>query len=136
MRAAANAASMLGQRDVAIGYLRKSMQVDSNPYSVVRTRVMVAAELRSAGKLAEAEAELREPQESANALVLAEALEERAPRLAQQRPEAAIEDLRAADRQYANLGLEFNRIDTNTALSQALLASMMCRVHLPPLTRQ
>ena len=33
----------------------------------------------------------------------------------------AIEDLRAADRQYAALGLEFNRIDTNTALSQALL---------------
>ena len=75
-----------------------------------------------AGNLAEAEAELREPHESPNALVHAEALEERAHlRLAQNRPDAAIEDLRAADRQYAELGLEFNRIDTNTALSQALL---------------
>ena len=56
-------------------------------------------------------------------LVHAEALEERAHlRLAQDRRDAAIEDLRAADHQYAALGLEFNRIDTNTALSQALLA--------------
>jgi tetratricopeptide (TPR) repeat protein len=122
LRAAANAASMLGQRDVAIGYLRKSIQVDANPYSVARTRVLVAAELRIAGKFAMAEAELLEPHESANAQVLAEAFEERAYlRLAQDRPDAAIEDLRTADRQYAELGLEFNRIDTNTALSQALL---------------
>ena len=122
LRVAANAASMLGQHDAAIGYLRKSAQIDANPHSVARTRVLIAAELRVAGKLAEAEAELLEPQESANALVRAEALEERAHlRLAQNRPDAAIEDLRAADRQYAALGLEFNRIDTNTALSQALL---------------
>ncbi len=122
MRVAASAASILGQRDAAIGYLRKSMQIDANPYNVARTRVLIAAELRVAGKLAEAEAELVEPQKSTNAQVHAEALEERAYlRLAQNRPDAAIEDLRAADRQYAELGLEFNRIDTNTALSQALL---------------
>jgi tetratricopeptide (TPR) repeat protein len=123
LRAAANAASMLGQHDAAIAYLRKSAQFDADRHSVARTRVRVAAELRIAGKLADAEAELREPQESANAQVLAEAVEERAYlRLAQDRTDAAIEDLRAADRQYAALGLEFNRIDTNTALSQALLA--------------
>jgi tetratricopeptide (TPR) repeat protein len=122
LRAAANAASILGQHDVAIAYLRKSAQFDADRHSVARTRVRVAAELRIAGKLAEAEAELREPQESSNAQVLAEAIEERAYlRLAQNRTDAAIEDLRAADRQYAELGLEFNRIDTNTALSQALL---------------
>ncbi len=122
LRAAANAASMLGEHDTAIGYLRRSMQIDANPHSVARTRVLVATELRVAGKLADAEAELLEPQESTNAQVRAEALEERAHlRLAQNRPDAAIEDLRAADRQYAELGLEFNRIDTNTALSQALL---------------
>jgi len=122
MRVAASAASILGQRDAAIGYLRKSMQIDANPYNVARTRVLIAAELRVAGKLAEAEAELVEPQKSTNAQVHAEALEERAYlRLAQNRPDAAIEDLRAADRQYAERGLEFNRIDTNTALSQALL---------------
>jgi len=122
LRAAANAASMLGQHDTAIGYLRKSAQIDADRHSVARTRVRVAAELRIAGKLAEAEAELLEPQESANAQVQAEALEERANlRLAQGRTDSAISDLRAADRQYSTLGLEFNRIDTNTALSQALL---------------
>ena len=122
LRAAANAASMLGQHDAAIGYLRKSTQIDANPHSVARTRVLVAVELRIAGKLTEAEAELREPLESSNAQVHAEAIEERAYlRLAQNRPNDAIEDLRTADRQYAALGLDFNRIDTNTALSQALL---------------
>jgi len=122
LRTAANAASMLGQHDTAIAYLRKSAQFDADRHSVARTRVRVAAELRLAGKLAEAEAELREPQESSNAQVHAEALEERGLlRIAQGRTDAAIEDLRAADRQYAKLGLEFNRMDTNTALSEALL---------------
>jgi CHAT domain-containing protein len=123
LRAAANAASMLGQHDTAIGYLRKAMRIDANPHGVARTRVLIATELRVGGKLAEAEAELLEPLASSNAQVRAEALEERAHlRLAQRRGDAAIEDLRAADGQYATLGLEFNRIDTNTALSQALLA--------------
>lgn len=122
LRAAANAASMIGQRDAAIGYLRKAMQVDANSYSVARTRVRVAAELRIAGKLADAEKELSEPQESDNAQVRAEAIEERAHlRIAQNNRDAAIDDLREADRQYAQLGLEFNRIDTNTSLSRALL---------------
>ena len=124
LRAAANAASIIGQRDVAISYLRKAMQVDANPYSVARTRIRVAAELRVAGKLSDAEKELLEPQASANAQVRAEAFEERAHlRLAQNQRDAAIDDLREADRQYSALGLEFNRIDTNTALSQALLGN-------------
>ncbi|HEU5137210.1 MAG TPA: CHAT domain-containing tetratricopeptide repeat protein [Steroidobacteraceae bacterium] len=122
LRLAANAASMLGQHETAIGYLRKSAQIDANVHSVARTRVLVAAELRAAGNLVEAEAELPEPQEVSNALVRAAVLEERAHmRLAQNRTDAAIEDLREADRQYVALGLEFNRIDTNTTLSQALL---------------
>ncbi len=63
LRVAANAASMLGQHDTAIGYLRKSTQIDANPHGVARTRVLIAAELRAAGKLVEAEAELSEPHE-------------------------------------------------------------------------
>jgi len=122
LRVAAMAASILGQHETAIGYLRRSAQIDANPHSVARTRVLVAAELRAAGKLVEAEAELPRLQEDSNALVRAAVLEERALlRLAQNRADAAIEDLREADRQYEALGLEFNRIDTNTALSQALL---------------
>jgi|KBSMisStaDraftv2_1062788.scaffolds.fasta_scaffold07800_6 tetratricopeptide (TPR) repeat protein len=122
LRVAATAASTLDQHDTAIGYLRKSSQIDSNPVSVARTRVLVAAELRIAGKLDEAEAELFEPLHSSNELVHAVAVEERGHlRLAQNRHDAAIADLREADRQYAAFGLEFDRIDTNTALSQALL---------------
>ena len=77
LRVAATAASTLDQHDTAIGYLRKSSQIDSNPVSVARTRVLVAAELRIAGKLDEAEAELFEPLHSSNELVHAVAVEER-----------------------------------------------------------
>jgi tetratricopeptide (TPR) repeat protein len=136
LRAAANAASMLGQHDTAIEYLRKSVRFDADRHSVARTHVLLAAELRIAGKLADAEAELLEPQESANAQVLAEALEERALlRLAQDLPDTAIEDLRAADRQYAQLGLEFNRIDTNTVSRRLCSASVTSRARLPQRTR-
>ncbi|HYJ42231.1 MAG TPA: CHAT domain-containing tetratricopeptide repeat protein, partial [Steroidobacteraceae bacterium] len=123
LRVAANAASVLGQHAVALGYLRKSAQIDANPQTVARTRVLIAKELRDLGDLRSAEAELAAPMESTNALVRAAALEERAHlRLAQRSTVSAIDDLRAADRQYTALGLEFNRIDTNTALSQALLS--------------
>jgi CHAT domain-containing protein len=122
LRVAANAASVLGQHSAALGYLRKSAQIDANPQTVARTRVLIATELREHGNLAAAEQELTVPLESSNALVRAAAVEERARlRLAQQKTAAAVDDLRAADQQYAALGLEFNRIDTSTALSQALL---------------
>jgi len=123
LRVTANVTSVLGQHTAALGYLRKSAQIDANPHTVARTRVLIATELRELGQLGEAEKELATPLESSNALVRATALEERARlRLAQKKLPSAIEDLRAADQQYAALGLEFNRIDTNTALSQALLA--------------
>ncbi len=124
LRVAANASSSLGQHAAALTYLRKSAQIDANPHTVARTRVLIATELRETGDLAAAELELSAPLESSNALVRATALEERARlRLAQQNLTAAVTDLRAADQQYAALGLEFNRIDTNTALSQALLGT-------------
>jgi CHAT domain-containing protein len=123
LRVAGNASSVLGERAAALAYLRKSAQIDANPHSVARTSVLIAAELRRAGDLIGAEAELRAPLASTNAMVRASALEERAHlRLAQRDHDAAIADLRAADRQFADLGLEFNRIDTNTALSALLLA--------------
>jgi hypothetical protein len=113
---------VLGDHQSALEYLRKSARIDANPHTVARTRVLIAAELRELGSLVAADSELTVPMESSNALVRAAALEERAHlRLAQKKPSAALEDLRAADRQYAALGLEFNRIDTNTALSQVLL---------------
>jgi len=122
LRVTANVASVLGDHQAALDYLRKSARIDANPHTVARTRVLIATELREAGDLAAAETELATSMKSANALVRADALKERAHlRVAQQKPRLALEDLRAADQQYAALGLEFDRIDTNTALSEVLL---------------
>jgi CHAT domain-containing protein/tetratricopeptide (TPR) repeat protein len=123
LRIAGNASAALGLHAQSLDYLRKSAQIDANPQSVARTSVLVAGELRALGKLPAAEAELAVPLASANALVRANALEERARlRSAQRDQRAAIADLRAADQQYVALGLEFNRIDANTELSRLLLA--------------
>ena len=123
LRIAGNASSALGLHAQSLDYLHKSAQIDANPQSVARTGVLVAGELRALGRLQAAEAELKVPLASPNALVRANAIEERARvRIAQGDERAAIEDLRAADRQYVALGLEFNRIDANTELSRLLLA--------------
>lgn len=123
LRVTANVASFLGDHQLALEYLRKSASIDGNPHAVARTRVLIATELRELGNLAAAETELAAPMKSTNALVQAAAIEERAHlRIAQKKPLLALEDLRAADQQYAALGLDFNRIDTKTSLSQALLA--------------
>ena len=122
LRVAGNAASALGQHDTALEYLRKSTEIDTAPHTLARTRVLIAGELRALGKLDTAEAELALAFESQNPLARANATQERARlRKAQRKDSAAIADLRSADSQYATLGLEFNRIETNTELSRALL---------------
>jgi CHAT domain-containing protein len=122
LRLAGNAASALGDHKASLEFLRRSTRIDANPHSVARTRVLIAGELRSIGELAAAELELAGPLASANTIVLADALEERARlRLARKDAPRAIEDLRTADSHYAALGLELNRVDTHTALSRALL---------------
>jgi tetratricopeptide (TPR) repeat protein len=124
LRLAANAASMLEQHPAALDFLQRSARIDSNPQSVARTRVLMAGELLALGKSEAATVELVEPLKSTNKLVLASALEERSRlRLAEGKTREAIEDLRAADANYAALGLEFDRIEPLTALSRALLAS-------------
>jgi tetratricopeptide (TPR) repeat protein len=124
LRVAGSVSTSVGQHDIALEYLRRSAKIDANPHSVARTRVLIAGELRVLGDLRAAEAELAQVLQSPNPLVRANALEERARlRLAQKQTDAAISDLRTADRQYRELGLDFSRIDTNTALSQLLLAA-------------
>jgi tetratricopeptide (TPR) repeat protein len=124
LRVAGNAASALEQHDLALDYLRKSVEIDVNPHGSARTRVLIASELRALGDLRGADAELARAYESKNAFARGIVLNERGRlRLAQKRVDEAISDLREADRQFANLGLDYNRIDTNTALAQALLAS-------------
>lgn len=122
-RVAGNAAAALGRREPALNYLRRSAQIDVNPAGVARTQVLIAAQLRASGDLRGAELALAPALASSNALARAEALDERGRlRLARRDFAAASTDLRAADAQFASLGLDFNRIDTNTALSDALLA--------------
>jgi CHAT domain-containing protein len=124
LRVAGNAASALGEHQAALGYLRKSAQIDTTPYTVARTRVLVAGELRELGDMRAAEAELARAIDSRIPLVRSEALVERARlRLAQHQARQAVADLRMADREYVTIGLEFNRIETNTELSRALLVS-------------
>ena len=122
LRVAGNVASELSQHDLALDYLRRSARLDGAAVSVARTRVLIAGELRMTGDLTRAEAELAEPLNSPNSLVLASATDEHG-RIRKARGElsAAIDDFRSADRQFKDLGLEINRIDAITALSGALL---------------
>jgi CHAT domain-containing protein/Tfp pilus assembly protein PilF len=122
LRVAGNAASALGQHDMALEYLRRSMRIDANPLDVSRTRVLIAGELRSIGDYTGAESELAEASKSSVAVVRADAGAERARlRLARKDTQGAIADLRAADQAYAELGLDFSRIDTTASLAQLLL---------------
>ena len=123
LRIAGNAAASIGQHDLALEYLRRSASIDSNPNNVSRTRVLIAGELRQIGDLRGAETELGQSLVSPHKVVQADALAERARlRVAQRRPDDALKDLRAADANYRELGLEFGRIETNASLAQLLLA--------------
>ncbi len=123
LRVAGNVSSALGLHEQSLDYLRKSARIDANPNGVARTGALIAGELRALGKLGAAEDELASPLAFPNSIVQASALKERAYiRLAQGDESAAIEDLRAADKQFVAFGFEFDRIDTNTELSRLLLA--------------
>jgi CHAT domain-containing protein/tetratricopeptide (TPR) repeat protein len=123
LRVAGNAASAMGDHALALDYLRRSTRIDADHQSVARTRVLIASQLRAIGKLDAANAELNEPLASSNPLVMANALEERAQiRLTRHDTRGAVDDLRTADAHYIKLGLEYNRIDTITAISNTLLA--------------
>ena len=123
LRMAGNAAAALGDSRTALNYLLESLQLDANPENVARTRILVARELRVLGDLDRAAGEIDRALESSNQLTRAYALAERAMlhRTRHDNVKAAA-DLRAADALYARLGLDFDRIDTQAALSQALLA--------------
>jgi CHAT domain-containing protein len=123
LRIAASAASTLDDHGSALEYLREAARIDRNPHKVALTGVLIATQLRFLGKHDEAERALAGPLQSPNALARANALEEHAQlRLVRHDLDGAIEDLRSADRQYTELGLDYNRIETNTTLSRALLS--------------
>src|SRR5690349_26938 len=124
LRAAGNAAAELGKHDTAIAYLRRAEERDTNGITIEQTRVLIAGELREAGNLRGAERLLSQILLTDSAPVRAAALAERARlRKLQRRDAEALTDLRDADSIYAELHLDFNRIDTSSALAMALLAA-------------
>lgn len=122
LRLTGNAAAELDQHDLALAYLRRSEEVSPNTDITERTRVLIAGELRALGNLRGADSTLAEVLRTRSEQTRADALAERARlRQRQQRAAEALADLRAADAIYARLKLDFNRIDTSSALALALL---------------
>ena len=84
--------------------------------------MLIAGELRALGNLRGAERLLAQVLLTRNEPTRADALAERARlRELQRRDAEALADLREADAIYARLKLDFNRIDTSSALAMALL---------------
>jgi CHAT domain-containing protein/tetratricopeptide (TPR) repeat protein len=124
LRLAGNAAAELGQHDIAIEYLRRAERQDKNGVTTERTRVLIAGELRTLGDLRGADKLLAQVLLTKNEPTRADALAERARlREQQSRSAEALADLREADSIYTRLKLDFNRIDSSSALSLALLAA-------------
>ncbi|HEV7608116.1 MAG TPA: CHAT domain-containing tetratricopeptide repeat protein [Steroidobacteraceae bacterium] len=124
LRLAGNAASELGSHDIALEYLRRAERQDKNAISIERTRVLIAGELRALGDLRGAEKLLAQVLQAPSEPTRADALAERARlRQKQRRGAEALADLREADAIYARLNLDFNRIDSSSALALALLAA-------------
>lgn len=124
LRLAGNAAAELDQHDTALEYLRRAEREDKNPSSMERTRILIAGQLRYLGNLEGAERMLTPLLTTRNEATRADVLAERARlRQRQNRPQEALADLRQADAVYAQLKLDFDRIDTSSALAMALLAA-------------
>jgi CHAT domain-containing protein len=122
LRLAGNAAAELGQHDKAIDYLQRAEREDKSGISIERTRVLIAGELRTLGDLPGADLLLGQVLLTAQEPTRADALAERARlRQLQSRDAEALADLREADSIYARLKLDFNRIDSSSALALALL---------------
>ena len=124
LRLAGNAAAELGHHHTSLDYLRRAEDRDTNGITIERTRVLIAGELRALGNLRGAERLLSQVLQTKSEPVRADALAERARlRDLQHRGAEALADLREADAIYARLKLDFNRIDTSSALAMALLAA-------------
>lgn len=124
LRLAGNAAAALDRHDGALDYLRRAERLDRTTTSREHTRVLIAGQLRELGDHIRAEQVLDGLMKTRNEATRADALLERA-RLHQRqnRPVEALADLRSADAIYARLKLDFNRIDSSSALAMALLAA-------------
>ncbi|MEO8063426.1 MAG: CHAT domain-containing protein [Pseudomonadota bacterium] len=124
LRLAGNAAAELGQHDLALKYLRNAEKRDKNGITIDRTRVLIARELRTLGDLRGADQILTQLMRTSDESTRADVIAERARlRQRQHRDREALEDLRVADAIYQRLKLDFDRIDSSSALALALLAA-------------
>lgn len=123
LRGAGIVAAALGDHDEALVYLRRAAELESNPVGAGRTRLLIARALRQIGDLRGAENALGTVFTIHNALLEANALHERGLLwVARGDTGRAVRDFRAAESAFATLGVDLLRIETNAALSQALLA--------------
>lgn len=119
---AGTAAALAGDDRKALGYHRDLLAMSIDARMVARARVLIAGDLRALNQLDEAEAELALAIESATDSTLASALVARGlVKHARNDSVAATRDFKKADDIYSSLGLDYPRIETQTALSRVYL---------------
>ena len=125
LRLAGNAAAELGQHDTALDYLRRAERQDKNGITIDRTRVLIAGELRALGDLRGADRLLTQALLTKNEPIASRCAGRARHGCAKGRGAAPKPWRICAKRTriYARLKLDFNRIDTSSALALALLAA-------------
>lgn len=122
-RLAGSAAGSLGRHDEALAYFRRALAIDGKPVDIARTHLLIARALRETGDLRGAARELAQAMTTDNPLLRATVHDERGRlRLARGQRALAIADFHQADAGFVALGADVPRIETNAALSGALLA--------------
>ena len=123
LRVAGNASAVLGRttRSRSTTCANRS-SIDAKPHKVALTRVLIARNSAPRGICRRRSPSWCRRWTTEREWFGRERSAERARLRRAQANTAALADLRAADPQYAELGLEYDRIETNAAMSQALLA--------------
>lgn len=123
LRLAGNAAAHIGDSSLALSYHSGLLKRTLDRRTALLTKILVAGDLRSLGRLDGADEVLAEVTGQTDAAILGPALIERGLlREAQRRYPAAASDFAKADALYADLDLAYPRIETNTGLSRVELA--------------
>ncbi len=124
LRLAGNAAAALGQSDLALEYHTNLSARTLDERTLSLARILMAGDLRALRRLEEAKRVLADTLESDIPTVRGRALIERGMLFeAQQRFAEAAKDYSSADKMYADLRLDYPRIEANTGKSRSLLAS-------------
>ncbi len=124
LASAGRAAGALGDHERALSFHQELLDRNRGPRMNALARVLMAGDLRELKKYGRAASELKLALAGATELTRANALVESGKLgLARRELRAAADDLLAADRLYADLGLDFPRIAANTALARVRLTA-------------